>query len=896
MATIPAIGQESPPDGFSALFNGKDLTGWHGRPHFDPRKLSAMTDDERAEQLGKWLDEAKQHWSVDNGELVNDGKGPYLTTDRDFGDIELLIDYKTVAKADSGIYLRGTPQVQIWDYTREGGKWNRGADKGSGGLFNNSPGTVSKEPLVLADKPFGEWNHLRIVQVGARTSVWLNDQLVVDHAVMENFWDRSKPLFPTGAIQLQTHGGEIRWRNIFVREIPPKEANALLAARGAADFEEIFNGHDLTGWAGAVDNYEAKDGAIVCKPGKGGTLFTKDEYDDFVVRLEFKLPPGGNNGLAIRYPGTGQASQVAMTELQVLDDDHPKYAKLDPRQYHGSAYGMVPAHRGYLRAPGEWNYQETTVRGSKIRVELNGVTILDADLSTVTEFKDDSTHPGKDRRSGHFGFAGHNDPVEFRKIQLRRLTPMDAVSSWPQFRGSNSAGRVDSPSHIPAQIGPDKNVVWKAELPPGHSSPVIFGDHIFVTAVKTVDVAATDDQPASEQQQLVTICLDRATGEQLWEQESPHDRLEELHQIGSLAQCSPVTDGERVVSFFGSSGLYCYNMQGSLLWKRPMGPFNNTFGAGTSPIIVDNTVILAQDHDTDSFLLAVDKNTGETVWRTDRSEFPRNYCTPVVWTVDGQKQIVVAATLRVVGYDVATGEELWTVRGLSRAVCTTPVVGHDNTLYVAGWARGGDTNERIAVPAFDDFIATHDANKNGALEADEFDEDDGGIGQRFEQVDRDKTGSITKQEYEYYRDLFDTARNVVLAIKPGGRGDLTSSNVLWESRKFVPFCASPLAYNGYLFTVKDGGIITAYNGITGELLQTKRASGTGNYYASPVGADGRVYLFDQTGKLSVIGAYAEWPEVWNTDFGESVYATPAIVDDRIYVRTHGHLYCFGSAS
>lgn len=412
--------EDTAPEGFQALFNGQDLTGWHARPHFDPRELAAMPEDQRRTTLDGWMAEARQHWTVDDGELVNDGEGPYLTTDQDFGDIELLIEYKTVALADSGIYLRGTPQVQIWDYTKEGGKWEIGADKGSGGLFNNSAGAPGRDPRVLADKPFGEWNQFRIVQVGDRTSVWLNGQQVVDRAPMENFWDRSQPLMARGPIQLQTHGGEIRWRNIFIREIPAEEANEWLRGDGAG-FESVFNGQDLSGWTGAVDAYEVREGAIVCKPGEGGNLFTEAEYANFVVRLEFKLPPGGNNGLAIRYPGEGMPYQTAMCELQVLDNEHPKYAELDPRQYHGSAYGMVAAKRGYLRPTGEWNYQQVTVNGSRIKVELNGYTILDADLSQVTEFKDDTPHPGKDRTTGHFGFAGHGDPVEFRAITLRTL-------------------------------------------------------------------------------------------------------------------------------------------------------------------------------------------------------------------------------------------------------------------------------------------------------------------------------------------------------------------------------------------------------------------------------------------------------------------------------------------
>jgi len=252
--------------------------------------------------------------------------------------------------------------------------------------------------------------------------VWLNDQLVVDGAIMENYWDRSRPLFPTGPIQLQTHGGEIRWRNIFVRELSPEEANQYLRGDdGKLGFTPIFDGKSLEGWQGAVDSYEVRDGAIVCKPGKGGTLYTREEYGDFVVRLEFRLPPGGNNGLAIRYSGEGDPAYTGMCEIQVLDNEHPKYANLDPRQYHGSAYGMVPAHRGYLRPTGQWNYQEVTVQGSRVRVELNGYVILDTDLANVKEFMGNRPHPGKDRTKGYFGFAGHSDPVEFRNIAIKKL-------------------------------------------------------------------------------------------------------------------------------------------------------------------------------------------------------------------------------------------------------------------------------------------------------------------------------------------------------------------------------------------------------------------------------------------------------------------------------------------
>jgi len=225
LATAQAA-EPTPPEGFRALFNGRDLTGWHG---LNPHSVAKLEGEKLAAGLQKQRDEFADHWRVDDGELVNVGTGPYATTDEEFGDIEFHIEYKTVAKADSGIYLRGTPQVQIWDYTKEGGKWDRNADKGSGGLFNNTKGSPGQLPLVLADKPFGEWNAFRIRQVGDLTWVWLNDKLVVDGAVMENYWDRTKPLPAKGPIMLQTHGGEIRWRNLFVREIGPDEAKKLTA-------------------------------------------------------------------------------------------------------------------------------------------------------------------------------------------------------------------------------------------------------------------------------------------------------------------------------------------------------------------------------------------------------------------------------------------------------------------------------------------------------------------------------------------------------------------------------------------------------------------------------------------------------------------------------------------
>jgi len=431
-ALVATAHADNPPAGFTSLI-GKDLTGWRGGDTYDHRKILEMPDDKRVELLKKWTDDMLQHWKQENGELLNDGHGKYATTEKEYGDFELLVEYNMAPKGDSGIYLRNVPQVQIWDATDpDGGKLGR--EKGSGGLWNNAAGHPGKDPLVLADKPAGEWNKFRILMVGSRVSVWLNEKMVVDHAILENYYDNNdkslapearRPIPARGPICLQTHGAPIRWRNIFIREIGSTEADKILASHGAnAEFKPVFDGKSLEGWAGPVENYEVVDGAIQCKDKKGGTIYWNQDLKDFVARLEFKVPAGGNNGLAIRYPGQGDTAYNGMCELQVLDDNYEKVrGKIDPRQAHGSAYGMVAAARGYQHPVGEWNFQEVTVKGSTIRVELNGTVILDTDLSKVDPAKvmAGSPHPGVTRTNGFFGFAGHNDPVAFRNIQIKKL-------------------------------------------------------------------------------------------------------------------------------------------------------------------------------------------------------------------------------------------------------------------------------------------------------------------------------------------------------------------------------------------------------------------------------------------------------------------------------------------
>lgn len=456
--------------------------------------------------------------------------------------------------------------------------------------------------------------------------------------------------------------------------------------------------------------------------------------------------------------------------------------------------------------------------------------------------------------------------------------PLEA-GTWMEFRGPQRSGIAVGTGSLPDAIGPETNVLWKTALPPGHSSPVMTEERIFLTAI--------DDR-----KRLLTLCLDRRTGEKLWEREAPYQVLEKIHKTGSYAQSSPATDGERVVTFFGSSGLWCHDLEGNLLWKIPMGPFKNDFGSGSSPLIEGNSVILLQDHDTDSFLMKVNKLTGEIEWKVDRPDFPRNFSTPLIWNNNGKKEIVAAATLRIVGYDFETGKENWTVGGVARIINMSPIAGDDGNLYVACWSPGGDENARIQVAPFAEFKKENDKNGNETIE--EVEVADATVKQRFSQIDRDKSGSITETEWEGMRRVFDNAKNQIVAIKPGGSGDITGTHVLWSFNKLLPYCPTPLFHDGRIYMVKDGGIFTALDAATGKSIKQGRVSGSGSYYASPVYGDGMIFVVSAIGELSIVKPDEQWSEIGQAEFKEDVYSTPAIVDGKIYFRTAGHLYCFGS--
>jgi len=411
-------------EGFVPLFNGKDLKGWKGLVG-DPLKRSKMDAKTLTEAQKKADAEMRDSWKVVNNELQFTGHGNNITTIKKYGDFEMLVDWKIIANntlnGDAGIYLRGTPQVQIWDNAN----LKVGAQVGSGGLYNNK--VNESKPLKVADKKLGEWNTFRIIMKADRVTVYLNGELVTDNVILENYWDRNLPIFAEEQIELQAHGSPISYRNIYIKELPRVKAFQLSAQEKKDGFKVLFDGTSMHQWTGNTAEYVTEDGNMVINPksdkGSGGNLFTKEEFSDFVFRFEFQLTPGGNNGLGIRSPITGDAAYKGM-ELQILDNDAPIYKDLQVYQYHGSIYGTIPAKRGFLKPVGQWNYQEVIVNGPKIKVILNGTVILDADITDARKngAADGKDHPGLLRDSGHIGFLGHGSPLKFRNIRIKDLS------------------------------------------------------------------------------------------------------------------------------------------------------------------------------------------------------------------------------------------------------------------------------------------------------------------------------------------------------------------------------------------------------------------------------------------------------------------------------------------
>jgi len=450
------------------------------------------------------------------------------------------------------------------------------------------------------------------------------------------------------------------------------------------------------------------------------------------------------------------------------------------------------------------------------------------------------------------------------------------AADWPQFRGTNATGVADE-TNLPVEFGPDKNVVWRTPLPPGPSSPSIAGDKIFLTGL--------------ENEVIFTYALDRASGRILWRREAPRPRKQELHENNNPTSPTPASDGKNVYVFFADFGLLAYGPDGNELWRLPLGPFNNPFGHGASPILAGDLVLQVCDQDTDSFLIAVDKSTGRARWKTPRPHAQRGYATPVLYRPpNAAQQVLVIGSYQLNAYDVATGKPIWWVRGLPWQIKPTPVVTVDAIYFITSSGES-DPGEQEIVSPFPEALTQLDANKDGKLSKDEL--PDPRAKARFEEyLDLDDSGFLEDRDWAQFQ-LRRAGMNSLWAYRLGGEGDVTERNFLWKNPKSLPNVPSPLFYRGVLYSLKEGGIFTSFNPETGEILKQGRLSGApGAYFSSPVAADGKIYAVSEEGKVAVIRAGAEWELLAVNALDDGTKATPAITDGTLYVRTYSALYCF----
>lgn len=479
------------------------------------------------------------------------------------------------------------------------------------------------------------------------------------------------------------------------------------------------------------------------------------------------------------------------------------------------------------------------------------------------------------------------------------LSAEGASSNWPQFRGPNASGVADS-GRPPVHFGIETNLLWKTPVPAGVSAPIVWGDRVFTTAV-------ADGQ-------LVTLAFDALSGREIWRRVSPAVSLEACHEFSSPAASTPCTDGLRVYSYFGSYGLIAYDFAGEEVWRYPLERLPSQYGTATSPILAGGNLIIQHDGDsTNAQLVAIGPATGKLVWRSPRPLAGASYSTPMVWKRDGFEELIVQGKGRVAGYALGGGPQRWWVRGWGFSAVTTPVAG-DGLLF-AGGSGLGDPSEPDD-PLFDwkKLIADHDANKDGQLALEEVPEslvwqirkevpqEVPGNMLRMRDLlrwftDGDKDEKITKAEWDadeaYTKDKFNADRFV--AIRPGGREDVTESHVMWETTRGLAEMPSPLYYRGRLHMLRDGGMWTVIEPKTGRRLMDRERLGTvGQAVASPIAANGYIYTVNESGAFTVLRAGDSLDIVAVNKLGERVRATPAIAGDALYVRGTSHLWAFGA--
>lgn len=461
-----------------------------------------------------------------------------------------------------------------------------------------------------------------------------------------------------------------------------------------------------------------------------------------------------------------------------------------------------------------------------------------------------------------------------------------AAPTAPAFFRSDLGRAAPHPGTLPDRLDDPAALRWRAPLDPGHSTPIVVGDRILLTTF----------QPATRE--LATVALDATTGKPLWRRAVVPGAIEQTHSIGSPATASPASDGERVFAFFGSYGLVAHDLEGRPAWEQRLGPFQDEYGAGSSPIVVGDRVILLQDHDTDSFLAAYDTATGRQVWRVARPDAVRSYSTPVLWEHQGHPELLVAGALELAGYDPADGRRLWGVTGLARIVIPTPNPAGDR-VFIASWTPGGDASRRITLPSWKDALEKWDRNHDDQLARDEIDDPE--ILDRYFRMDLDRSGRLNEPEWNRHAEVFRRARNALLAIRPPaaatpGTGPATRSAgddaILWSHARGVPYVASSVHDRDAVWMVKDGGIVTRLDADSGRVVYEERLPGPGNYYASPVVGDGRVYFVSQAGVVSVIDAAPAWKVVGSHDLHEKVFATPVFHGAQLLIRTEAALYCY----
>ena len=444
------------------------------------------------------------------------------------------------------------------------------------------------------------------------------------------------------------------------------------------------------------------------------------------------------------------------------------------------------------------------------------------------------------------------------------------------FRHDHGVAKGDHA--LPDDFEKDAKQLWRTPLDKGHSTPCVCGDSIFLTTFQ------------ANEKELATVAIDRVTGRIKWKRIVPTKTLEAFHVTGSPATATPACNGSQVFCFFGSYGMLCYDLDGKLLWERRMGPFQDEFGACSSPILVDDLVILNEDHDQDSFIIAIDPLTGETIWKVPREDATRSYSTPIVLERDGGKEILVAGSLQLSAYDPATGKKRWWFNGLSRILDSTPVI-QDGVVYIASWTPGGDPGDRIAMEPFSDALVKYDKNEDKLISKEEL-PTGSPVMDRFFRIDLNQNEKLEEDEWNRHSAVFERAQNVAVAIEPGTSGELTSRFVKWTVTRGLPTVPSSVVHEGVMTMVKDSGIVTLVDVATGQMLHQGRAEGRGNYYSSLVAGDGKVFMTSESGVMTIFKAGKEWKILSSHDFGERVMATPVISNGVMFIRTEEALYSF----